>query len=500
MKSKNLIPTILRNILLVLCLGSFILISYYIFKLDIIPNKYLIPGYIVSILLIVLSSIGLFKKTNLIIKIISTIVMLLMTIGMIIGINYLSTTYRFLNNTQVKYETLNYKVIVLKNSEYSDIKSLENKKILYLKDDYNNDLKKALKKEIKYNESIIEEPSKLYEFLKTYQTDALVLEESFMEVLDENIGDFADNIKIIYEFSIKVKAHNEKENNNTKKKTEIDKKQEEELKKIEEEKGKIEEPKKVDREKVYVIYVSGIDSYGGYGRSDVNQIMVINKNTNHILLANTPRDYYVSLIGKGGVKDKLTHAGLYGVGVSIATLERLYNIDINYYIKINFSSVVKLVDLIGGVDIYNNYAFNSYHIKGWYVRKGNLHLDGRHALAYARERYNVPGGDRGRGELQQKVITAIINKISKSSTLLNKYNNILNSLSGTFTTDIPTELMTSFVKYQLDKMPTWKVSTVSANGYDSMNVTYSAGTAYVMEPDWNSVYNVKSRIYGILGE
>ena len=491
MKVKSLIFTILRNILIVLCIGGFVLVSYYLYKLNIIPTKYLIPGYIVAILLIVLSSIGLFKKTNIIIKIISAIVIIIMTIGMIIGINYLSTTHRFLNNTQAKYETINYKVIVLKNREYESIKDLKNKKILYLKNDYNEQLKQELIKKIKYEESIIDEPSKLFEYLKTYQVDAMILEEGFMEVFDENVGDFADNIKIIYEFSIKVKAHKEKDNTNKEKDLA------EELKKIEEEKGKIEEPK-VDREKVYVIYLSCSD-FGG--RSDLNMIMVINKNTNHILLAHTPRDYYVSLAGKSGAKDKLTHAGLYGIGTSIRTLENLYNIDINYYIKINFKTVENFIDLIGGIDVYSSKSFRATHLKSWYVTKGWHHLDGYHTVIFARERLAFYGGDRVRGENSQQILSAIIEKVGNSNTLLNNYNSILNSLSGTFSTDIPTNLITSFVKYQLDKMPTWKITNVSANGYDSYNVTYTGGgTAYVMEPDWNTVYKVKNKIYGILGE
>ena len=235
----------------------------------------------------------------------------------------------------------------------------------------------------------------------------------------------------------------------------------------------------------------------------MNQLVVVNPKTNHILLVNTPRDYYVRLAGTIGLKDKLTHAGIYGINKSIDTLEDLYDININHYLRVNFNTLVKVVDVIGGIDVYSDKTFNSFHIKGWTVSKGLNHFNGKEALAYSRERYAYIDGDHHRGRNQQDVITAIINKITTSKVLISKYNSILNVLDGSFQTDISTSGITSFIKYQLDKMPSWKVESIAVSGYNSYNYTYSMGynyKLYVMEPDYDSIETAKEKIKEVLNE
>lgn len=390
---------------------------------------------------------------------------------------YLENTYNFLSSIQSKYDTLIYSVVVLKDSSYLKVNDLNNKNIGYLNDEHKIDINKTLSKKINYNEKEFVEFVVLSDKLLTKEIDAIVLEESYLSLAKEEISNFEEKTKIIYKFELKVKAHQEEE-----KEVEISA-----------------EP--------FILYISGIDKFGNVnsvrGRSDVNQIAVVNPKTNHILLVNTPRDYYVQLAGTTGLKDKLTHAGIYGVDKSIATLENLYNIDINYYFRVNFNTLIKVVDVIGGIDIESDSSFRCYTNSTVYVNKGLNHFNGKEALAYARERYAYTTGDRHRGENQQQVITAIINKVSKSEVLISKYNSILNTLDGSFQTDMDLSIITWFIRYQLDKMPTWNVESIGVTGYGSYNYTYSMGRGkalYVMEPDYNSIDNAKYRINEVLNE
>ena len=255
------------------------------------------------------------------------------------------------------------------------------------------------------------------------------------------------------------------------------------------------------------MYISGIDQYGNVnsvrGRSDVNQLAIVNPKTNHILLVNTPRDFYVQLAGTTGLRDKLTHAGIYGIDKSIKTLENLYSIDISHYVRVNFNTVIKVVDVIGGIDIESDKAFRAWTNKNVYVEKGWNHFDGAQALAYARERLTYVDGDHHRGRNQQQVITAILNKVTNSKVLISKYNSILGALDGSFQTDMSMEEITSFIRYQIDKMPHWNIESIAVTGSGDMQPTYSMGSKlklYVMEPNMNSVNEAKKRINEVLNE
>jgi len=474
-KKKRLF-NIVSLIFTVVCLFFLSLLSYFIFKINIVPTKYLAVGYTFFILIIILLVFGAFGKNKKITKILSLFGMTILSFGFGFITYYLNNTYQFLSNTQSKYDTLNYSVIVLDDSNYSSIDDLKNKNISYLGDDYKDDINKNLISKIKYNENIVSEFGQLSNLLFEKETDAIVLEESYLVLAQEEIENFDDKVKVIYTFEVKVESHKE-------------------------------ESKVSVTEESFVLYVSGIDQYGNVtsvrGRSDVNQLVVVNPKTHKILLVNTPRDYYVRLAGTTGLKDKLTHAGIYGIDKSIGTLENLYGIDIDHYLRVNFNTLIKVVDVIGGIDIYSDSSFKCFTNSKVYVKKGWNHFNGTQALAYSRERYAYVNGDHHRGANQQQVITAIIEKVTKSSVLISKYNSILNALDGSFQTDIKTNTISSFIKYQLDKMPTWKVESTAVYGYNSYNYTYSMGTGYklyVMEPDYDSVESVKKKINEVLNE
>jgi len=253
----------------------------------------------------------------------------------------------------------------------------------------------------------------------------------------------------------------------------------------------------------FIVYVSGIDTAGPItttSRSDVNQLMVVNKNTGQVLLVNTPRDYYVQLHGKTGLKDKLTHAGIYGIDVSMNTLADLYGgIHIDYYLRINFDSLVALVDALGGIDVVSDYAFTT--IDGVPVAKGTNHMNGRQALSFARERHAVPGGDRGRGKDQQAVIQAIVKKATQPS-VLTRYNAILAAVEGAMQTSMPVDTITGMAKDQLSKGTDWSISTYSVDGTDGNEYTYSYNSSklYVMIPDQATVTTAEQKIAQTLGK
>lgn len=247
------------------------------------------------------------------------------------------------------------------------------------------------------------------------------------------------------------------------------------------------------------IYISGIDTYGNISsvsRSDVNMIMTVNPKTHKILLTSIPRDYYVKLPVSTGYKDKLTHAGIYGIDMSISTLEELLDIKIDYYIRVNFTTLVNIVDAIDGIDVYSDTNFKAYTNKKCSYITGTNHLDGKCALAYARERYAYKEGDRHRVKNQQDVVKAIMNKGLSSKSFITKYTEILKEFQNYFEISIPQEVIYELINKQLDKMPSWEIEQISLDGYDSYNYTYSypGGKLYVMEPNTETITKAKQKI------
>ena len=235
----------------------------------------------------------------------------------------------------------------------------------------------------------------------------------------------------------------------------------------------------------FIVYVSGSDTRSkklSVSRSDVNILMVVNPVTKQVLLLNTPRDYYVENPAGDGARDKLTHCGLYGTECSMEALENLYGIQIDYYGQINFTGFETLVDAVGGITVYSDQAFKAGN---HYISAGENQLNGEQALSFARERYRVSDGDRGRGKNQMKVIKAVIQKMTTGTTVISNYSSILNSLEGMFSTSIQMEQISMLVKMQLRDMATWNIQSFSVTGVGGSEKTYSmpGSYAYVMYED-----------------
>ena len=257
----------------------------------------------------------------------------------------------------------------------------------------------------------------------------------------------------------------------------------------------------------FVVYLSGVDTRGELtekARSDVNILAVVNPATKRVALINTPRDYYVDLAGTSS-KDKLTHAGMYGVETSMATLGDLYGVNVEHYIRINFAGFISIIDAVGGVDVYSDQAFTSVGSPGYYdpttFAEGWNHLDGKSALAFARERHAFASGDIQRGINQMKVIDAMANKL-KSPTVLMSFSKLMDAVSDCFVTSLSQEQISALVRMQLSDLANWDIQSYSVTGSSGKSSQcYSAKgqSLYVMKPDESSVAQAKELIASVLG-
>ena len=296
---------------------------------------------------------------------------------------------------------------------------------------------------------------------------AIIYNEAYTELMDDAVEGFSDNVKIIYEMDIKTELNLGGGNDDTLTK----------------------EP--------FTVYISGIDTYGEVSetsRSDVNIIAVVNPTTHQVLLVTTPRDYYVEIPGVSkGQNDKLTHAGIYGIDASMATLSQLYETDINYYVRLNFTSLIDIVDILGGIDVYSEVAFTTGDESGCIVdvQEGYNHFDGEEALAFCRERHNLADGDNQRGKNQQAVITAMIKKML-SPTMLLKANSILNQVSKDVEMNVSQSQINSLIRYQLNTNAKWTIQSVAAEGTGAQDYCYSEPNQllYVTVPDYDSVNGI----------
>lgn len=256
-------------------------------------------------------------------------------------------------------------------------------------------------------------------------------------------------------------------------------------------------PKELDD---FIIYFSGIDVWGGVddvSRSDVNIIAVVNPDTRHIQLVTTPRDFYIETSYSNGQKDKLTHAGMYGVENSMKTLEMLYGINIDYYLRMNFTGFEKIIDTVGGVDVYSECDFTVDPIK--HYTQGYNHLTGLEALAFVRERKSFEDGDFQRARNQMALIKGMVKKVCAPEFLMN-YSNIKKELTDMYRTNVPDDMMADLIFNQLADNTEWTVDTYSVVGFHSNNnsFTYPDDYTYVMEPDYDSVNEAKRIIKSYL--
>ena len=467
-KTKMLISWGLLAIYAVLA----VFLLFLIFKYNMLDFRYL--NIVVAVLIVVLAILCFFLIWS---KKAKNLTLILLLLGILISGTSLFAVGQFIGFTSRLNATSNYSnysmsIAVLADSPIDNISQVTSVTGPTGTDKDNiqqlmNDLKATQNKELTVEES--RSYLAAYKSLLAGDTKAIILNSVFENIIESEYPDYASKIKKIYTKEL-IKT--------------------------------VETPKDVKGDS-FNVYISGIDTYGpisSVSRSDVNIIMTVNRETKKILLTTTPRDSYVPIAdGGNNQKDKLTHAGIYGVDASIHTLENLYGIDLNYYARLNFTSFLKLIDLLGGVDVYNDQEFTA-HTNGKFYSVGNVHLDSEQALGFVRERYSLADGDRDRGRNQQKVIVAILQKLTSTEALKN-YDGIIKGLQDSIQTNMPLETMMKLVNAQLESGGTYKINSQDLKGTGRMDLPSYAmpeSNLYMMEISDSSLESVKAAINDVI--
>ena len=467
--SVNIISLIIGILFLLSMATMFGLVTY----LNILPVKFFIPFTILTALFTLLVSFMLFNfKIKKGIKIFFSILGILVVAVSAVVLNYAIHTFDFLkdiSNADLKI-TEKYYVMVKADSPYNKLEDIATFTVGTFNEN-TNIYQEAIKQLTeKVEVTLVECDSSIQNVdnLLSGESTAILLSNIHKEQYQEENKGFSDQVKILETIEVET-DHKENE---------------------------VVTIKPVS-EDVMTIYISGIDTYGGINlrsRSDVNMLVTVNKKNHEILLTSIPRDYYVQLHDTYGYKDKLTHAGIYGVNMSVQTIQDFMGIDINYYVRVNFSTLEAVVNSIGGVDVYSDLTFRPLHHKAVVIKQGMNHMDGKTALAFARERYAYQDGDRHRVRNQQEVLKAIISKATSDVSILTRYTTLLNNVSGYFQTNVDMNEVAKIVKIQLDEMPSWTIKQYSLDGTGSKQPTHSMGATplYVMIPNQDTV-NTGSR-------
>lgn len=472
-----------RGLVFFLFLVSFLSLGVLYF-LDMIPMVYFI-GIVVLVLVfdffMLYCILGKGWKKRFFGTIFSFLMMVLLLVVDVFAFHTMDFLHKI--NSNGNYNTENYSVLVLKNSSYEKLKDLKDELlgVATLGDDEGLvEAKKHLSKKISVNYKEEEDLGSLYQLLLSHEVAAVLVEDAEKSILEEEHTDFKGKIDVLYTFSIDIEIKDDLAKN-------------------------------VDITNApFTIFISGIDSYGkitSVSRSDVNMVVSIHPEKHKVLFVSIPRDYYVRLHGINSTyKDKITHAGMHGIDTSVKTIEDLLDIDINYYAKVNFTSLVNLVDELGGIDVELDKPFRAYYdedgtIVNYSFKKGTNHLNGKQALAFARERKSLPLGDRTRVEHQQMIMKGILNKVL-SKNIITKYTDLLDALEGKFVTNFGTQNIGKLVKKQIKDNPDWEIISYVLTGEDGKEYTYSYKKlkSYVMIPKEESILEAKNLIQNIMKE
>lgn len=442
-------------------IASAILVGF-IFKLNVLPMKY--TAIIIGLLLLLcLGTFFLMKPSKeenkgvvrstvgKVISLVLSIVLLLVTIPVSKSDSVLNTI------TSANKETTRISLVVLKNSSYKSLSDLKGRTIEASNDSENDYMQAAINQLRSEESSIIVQKvdyiEKLASDLYSKETPAIYVNEAYFGFFEEHFSNFLNDIRIIYSFDI------EKDMKDISKSVSVD-------------------------NKPFNVYITGIDTSGPVStvsRTDVNMIATVNPKTKQILLTSIPRDCYVTLANKGK-KDKLTHSGLAGVENSVKTVENFMNIDINYYARVNFTSLIEMVDALGGITVNSPVAFGPFV-------QGDNYMNGEQALRFVRERYSLANGDNDRIKNQQRVVTAMLQK-AMSPAIIKNYTNVLDSIAGAFETNMTSQEITDLIKMQLNDMSSWDIQQVQLTGHGQ---TMTGGAympnnkLYYMIPDQSSV-------------
>lgn len=472
-----IIFAIILSVILVIFTGGLI---YQIFKLQILPDNILIPIILVLILLTLIFVLLInFSTHGLVSKILCSLMVVVLSAVYGLGNYYLYSTNTTLETVtdQGNKAKNTVSVVVLNSSGLENVNSLEGSKLGVLKIIGNEATKKSLtdlkKNNVTYTKKTYDNMLGMLKALYDGEVDAIVLNEAYRSnVCDlEDYTNFNNDTKVIHKT-----VYYTKENSSSLAVSDI-------------------------TSKPFNILISGNDSFGSLdenSRSDVDMLVTINPVTSTILLTSIPRDSYVKEVCNDyacnyGVYDKLTHTGIYGVDTTKDTIENLLDIDINYVYRVNFTSMIDIVDALGGVDVtvpegmaVSKFYTNS-NLEG--VHEGENHLDGKRALAYSRERKAYLDGDLQRARNQQQVLQAMFKKAT-SPEIIKNYTSLLKALIGAFDTNMTTKEITSFIKYQIQAKPSWKFEQFVLKGDNDLRMSAELGSEVSVVILYDSYINI----------
>jgi LCP family protein required for cell wall assembly len=444
------------------------------FELSIFPNKYLIVGGIIAVIMAAATIFtqwsGKLSKTG-------KVVSVLMCIVLMVGSNYLYKMNSMLSEVQSDGKKIdNVSVLVLPGDKAKNIEDAKNytfgiqqeidrdntnQTIQKIKDELGTDIK--TKEYSDFNDQM--------QALNDGEVNAIILNENLRGVFLETIARNENkNTKVIFSNQIERALNIEKCTKNV-----------------------AEEP--------FTVYISGIDGYSlnkdavgrttiDTGFSDANIIATVNPKTKKIMLLVTPRDTSVTIPNTGGQKDKLTRAGFWGVDTSMTVLENLYGIKIDYYVQADFESLTKIVDALGGINVVSDYAFTN---DGSTFKAGENQLNGTQALAFARERLVFKTEDMQRSMDNLSVLEGVLKKC-ESPAILKGADQIISSVSSDFDTNISKKDLARMIKAMADKGYSLEISKNIIDGQGIMTTdTYTGkGHSYfVMIPDAKIVEHEK---------
>ena len=472
-----MIFAILLSVILVVFTGGLI---YQIFKLQILPDNILIPIILVLILLTMIFVLLInFSTHGLVSKILCSLMVVVLSAVYGLGNYYLystNTTLETVTDQENKAKNT-VSVVALNSSGLEDVNSLEGSKLGVLKTIGNEATKKSLtdlkKNNVTYTNKTYDNMLGMLKALYDGEVDAIVLNEAYRSnVCDlEDYTNFNNDTKVIHKT-----VYYTKENSSSLAVSDI-------------------------TSKPFNILISGNDSFGSLdenARSDVDMLVTINPVTSTILLTSIPRDSYVKEVCNDyacnyGAYDKLTHTGIYGVDTTKDTIENMLDIDINYVYRVNFTSMIDIVDALGGVDVtvpegmaVSKFYTNS-NLEG--VHEGENRLDGKRALAYSRERKAYLDGDLQRARNQQQVLQAMFKKAT-SPEIIKNYTSLLKALVGAFDTNMTTQEITSFIKYQIQAKPSWKFEQFVLKGDNDLRTSAELGSEVSVVILYDSYINI----------
>lgn len=480
---KSRIPGILIAVLLTVALTLFMAI---LIKTKLLPTKFLLLAGGIFLLFAVSVYFLTRNSSRVGCMICGCLMTMVVLIVLMLGTPYLMRAVDTLDDiTNVEVEIADVSVYVESDSSMSQLADLTGGSIGILEVLDRENTEKTLEEvQSQIGTLQVQEYAGLGELIDALlqgETDAIMFNSAYLDLLEEMDGysDAASRIREIYTYQAETVIQSVQEDQ--------DKADGWNILDMFGGEGTAEESEQANNDRVFSMYISGIDSRSGLiakSRSDVNIIATVNVDTRQVLLVSTPRDFYVPLPISNGIPDKLTHAGIYGIDVSMGTLEMLYDTEIDYYFRVNFSGFEKIIDALGGITVDSDVAFEA---GGHSFNKGKNTLNGDEALAFARERKSFSSGDRQRGKNQMAVIKAVIEK-ALSPSLLKNYASIMESVAGSFETSMPYDKIAELVRDQLDKGGSWNIVSCSVDGTGDTKIPYSMSTgAYVMIPDQSTV-------------